>query len=83
MPWLFETICPKCLKANRRYWQTVPVHDHPIPDCLGVTCECLFEYIAINDQLKCLSCSECAWKLRGYRIMVINTYEVVDNWVSK
>jgi hypothetical protein len=75
--WLFETICPKCLKLNPRY--SVPVHDQSLPTCLGVTCECSFEYIAIANQVKCLSCPECTWELRGFKVMVINQYEVVSN----
>ena len=79
MSWQFETICPKCLKLNPRY--CIPVTwtaGHPdIPICLGVTCECGNEYIAVADQVKCLACKECTWKIRGYEIMVINQYVVV------
>ena len=78
--WLFETICPKCLKLNNRYWVTTIQSHHTVVDCLGVTCECSFGYVAIADQLKCLACPECDWKKRGYRIMVINTYDIIDNW---
>ena len=76
--WLFETICPKCLKLNNRYWVTTIQSHHTVVDCLGVTCgECMYQYIAVNDQVKCLSCHECSWKRRGFKVMVINQFEVI------
>lgn len=82
MGWLFETICPKCLKGNSRYWLS-PHQSHPFPqgqpECLGVTCECGFGYIAVNNQVDCLGCQHCIWSVdRGFTVKVINTYEVVE-----
>jgi hypothetical protein len=74
MAWIFETKCPRCGSVNKRYHQpwestyTLP----EIPICLGVTCECMMEYIAVANTLKCLGCKECTWQLRGYEERVVN-----------
>jgi hypothetical protein len=78
MAWIFETKCPKCGLVNKRYHN--PWDDGytlvEVPSCLGVTCECLYEYIAVADPVACIGCAECTWYVRGFLVKVLDPREV-------
>ena len=69
--WLFTTKCPFCRHTNERY--SVLVHDQSHPDCLGITCNCGYTYVAVSNAVKCIGCGRCIWvEDHGFHIKVLN-----------